>query len=100
MTTTYKPYGPHSNEIPPNMVTIVQELPAEDRSLAAYLLEKKINDTLEESETLRSKFWTKSTAGYKMKDSIHEFKKRAVNDTYLQSTNQDQKSWRKWPRNT
>jgi hypothetical protein len=64
-------------------------MPADDRNLAAYLLEKKIKEALREQaqdkkdlsqtrydvegETLHSCFWTKSAAGYHMKETMHEF---------------------------
>ncbi|KAJ7687517.1 Endonuclease/exonuclease/phosphatase, partial [Mycena rosella] len=64
-----------------------QEMPPDDRTLSAYLLQKKINDTLKEraegkhdlsqarydveGETFI--FWTRSAAGYHMKETIHEF---------------------------
>ncbi|KAJ7837859.1 hypothetical protein B0H14DRAFT_2588948 [Mycena olivaceomarginata] len=62
----------------------------EGRSLATYLLEKKITDRLRqesekkkalsearydvEGETLRTKSWTRSAKGYHPKESISEFK--------------------------
>jgi hypothetical protein len=64
-------------------------MPADDRNLTAYILEKKINDTLRvraqqkhdlsqtrydvEGETLHSRFWTRTAVGYHLKETIHEF---------------------------
>jgi hypothetical protein len=67
------------------------EMPAEERSISAYLLEKKIKDFRKEKaqkqrdmsdarydmegETLNSKFWTKTAKGYHAKETIYEFRK-------------------------
>ncbi|KAJ7257191.1 hypothetical protein B0H12DRAFT_1283243 [Mycena haematopus] len=66
-------------------------IPAENRELAVFLLEKKIDDKIKElaqdkkelsqtrfeaeAETLHSNFWTCSAAGYHMNDTIQEFVK-------------------------
>jgi hypothetical protein len=73
-----------------NIVIHDEEMPQEDRSMAAYLLEKKITDRLREEaekkkalsetrydiegETLRTTSWTASAKGYHTKESIYEFK--------------------------
>jgi hypothetical protein len=72
------------------MVLHDEDMPQEDRSLAAYMLEKKIADRQHEvserkravsdthydieGETLQTTSWTKSAKGYHTKESIYEFK--------------------------